>query len=78
MAARRHDREGRGVQGRRHDRLYRFDRGQGRHEWFGDAEAMKKVDCILADVALLGEGRRDIDRRVRDGQQLRIGGASRT
>ena len=57
----------------RHLRVHRLDRGEDRDLRPLHAERHRQVDGVLADVHLVLERRRDVDRRVGDDQHLVIG-----
>ena len=54
------------VERRRHLRVDRLDRGQDRDLRRLDAEGHGEIDGVLADIDLVLQRRRDVDRRVGD------------
>ena len=49
-----------------------LDRGKDRHTWLREPERVRQLDRVLDDVALLVEGRVDVDSGVGDQQRPRI------
>ncbi len=65
--------ERRGVERGGHLRVHGLDRGEDRHLRPLHAERPRQVDRVLADVHLVLERRRDVDRAVGDDQHLVVG-----